>query len=378
VQFLVNCTIVTGEEIVTGHCVTVDERRIRDIVSASGAPGSGDDVVDLRGLTLAPGYVDLQVNGGGDVLFSADPSPAALATMVRAHQRLGTTSILPTFITGPAEDMRSARAAALEAARSQPWAVLGVHFEGPVINPERAGVHDPRHIVRRFPYELADTSDDVRTLVTLAPESAPEGTVAELRRRGARVAQGHTNATFEVARAAIDAGADLATHLFNAMSPLTGREPGAVGAFLADPDAYVDVIPDGVHVHLGTLAAVWRAKRPGRLFFVTDAMPPVGGQRSRFRLGDRQIGVRDGRCTTEDGVLAGSALDMAAAVRIAVTQVGIPREEALRMASTYPAAYLGVDDRVGRIRPGAYANLVVLDDALQVRGVMAAGHLEWR
>lgn len=374
---LTNATVHTGDAVVADRAVVVRGERIAALVAPDAIP-RGAEVVDLGGATVAPGYVDLQVNGGGDRLLNDDPTPEAVAAIAAAHRRRGTTGLLPTFITGPDD----ARQAAIEAVGACLEAgvpgVLGIHLEGPFLNPAKAGVHDPALMRRMTRGDLArlPAYPRGRVLLTVAPEMVDDGVIAAAARAGVKVSAGHTDADRARIAAALDEGLDGATHLFNAMRPLASREPGAVGALLADDRAWCGLIVDGVHVHPDLVRLAWRANAPGRTFLVSDAMPPVGGRRRRFAIGGRVAELADGRCRTADGVLAGSAIDLATAVRTAVHRAGIPAEEALRMASTYPARYLGVGDRLGRIAPGCLADLVVLDDALHVRAVVDRGRLE--
>lgn len=252
-------------------------------------------------------------------------------------------------------------------------AVLGIHFEGPVLSHERRGMHAARHLSRDFPFELARPRPGTVTLVTVAPDVAGPAFVSRLRECGALVALGHTEATCEQIVGAIDAGASLVTHLFNGMPPLTGRSPGLVGAALADHRLCASIINDGVHVDFTSVRVAWLAKPAGTLFFVTDAMAPVGGDLDEFTHAGVRVRRCEGRLVTDDGRLGGSLLTLHQAVRNAVEHVGIPVDEALRMVSVYPARYLGVDDRIGVIKPGAVANVVVLDEALRLSGVMFEG-----
>jgi N-acetylglucosamine-6-phosphate deacetylase len=311
------------------------------------------------GAWLAPGFIDAQVNGGGDVLFNDNPTREGIAAIAAAHRRFGTTALLPTLITASTEKMRTARAAVDAALGSVPG-VLGIHFEGPFLSPERAGVHDPAEM--RQP-ETGDinllTGRPGITLATLAPERVPPGFIARLAGAGTRVALGHSVATYAETRAALGEGLTGFTHLFNAMRPLASREPGPIAAALETPSAFYGLIVDGEHVAPAMLRLAMRGA--GQAMLVTDAMPPVGGCRSEFMLCGKQIVARDGRCLTIDGTLAGAALDMASAVRNSVRLLDLRLEEALRLAGAVPAAFLGVADRLGHLAPGYRADLVALD-----------------
>jgi N-acetylglucosamine-6-phosphate deacetylase len=314
------------------------------------------------GAWLAPGFIDVQVNGGGDVLFNDTPTVEGIAAIVAAHRRFGTTALLPTLISDTAGTMRAAAAAVQAAIPSLPG-VLGIHFEGPFLSPERAGVHDPAMLRSLTPQDLeflTAACAGVR-LVTLAPERVPAGFIRALAAAGVRVALGHSMATYAETRAALADGLTGFTHLFNAMRPLASREPGPVAAALETAGAFYGLIADGEHVAAPMLRLALRGL--GQPMLVTDAMPPVGGAGTDFMLGGKRITLRDRRITTEDGTLAGAALDMASAVRNCVKLVDSSLPDALRLASAAPAAFLGLGDRLGHLRPGYRADIVALDPA---------------
>ncbi|HYG88066.1 MAG TPA: N-acetylglucosamine-6-phosphate deacetylase [Azospirillum sp.] len=379
---LVNITIHTGDAVLSDSAVLIDGDSVAGTVPRAEVP-TGAAVHDLGGGVLAPGFIDAQVNGGGGVLFNDRPDRDAIRRIVAAHRRFGTTALLPTFITDSRDMRRRAVDAVAAALADGEPGVLGLHLEGPHIDRERRGVHDARFIGPPNDEDLylMTRLGPGRTLVTLAPETVPAETIRTLAARGVRVSAGHTAATWEQAQAGIAAGVSGFTHLYNAMSPLGHREPGAVGAALAEDSVWCGIVVDGHHVHDAAVRLAWKAKPRGKLFLVTDAMPPVGVPPSDIMAGDFQlygqtVTVRDGRCVSADGRLAGSALDMATAVRNCVRRIGIPLEEALRMASTYPAEFLGVDDRRGRIAPGMAADLVHLDGDLTPRATWVGGKME--
>jgi N-acetylglucosamine-6-phosphate deacetylase len=369
---LVGARIFDGETMLDGHAVLVDGARIAAIVPED-AIGSTAERQPLAGL-LAPGFLDVQVNGGGGVLFNDSRSVEGIAAIAAAHRRFGTVGLLPTFISAPREETAEALAAARAAVASVPG-VLGVHIEGPFLNPARAGAHD-RHFLR------TPDEDDLHlltvpaagvTLVTLAPECVPPAWIARLVEAGVVVSAGHTEATPEVFAAARRAGLRGVTHLFNAMPPLAGRAPGPIGATLGERETWCGLIADLHHVAAESLALAVAAKGRDRIMLVTDAMPTVGSADDSFLLQGRRVTRRDGRLTMEEGTLAGSNLDMAGAVRNAVRQLGVPLADALRMASLTPAAFLRLDGVLGRIAPGYRASLVLLDDALVARATWIDG-----
>ena len=353
--------------------VIVVDDRIERVVRHDALPGDLPIHELPPGVWLAPGFIDLQVNGGGDVLFNDAPTPQTIRKIVAAHRRFGTTALLPTLISDSPAKMNSAVAAVEELSDIEPG-VLGIHLEGPFLSPEKAGVHAPRHLRR-------PTADDLdlitarrrgMTLVTLAPEQVPPDFIGKLTRAGVRVALGHSMATYEQTREAIAAGATGFTHLFNAMRGLESREPGPIAAALDCADVWYGLIVDGVHVAPAMLRLALRGR--GRPILVTDAMPPVGGTRATFALNGDKISVRDGRCAREDGRLAGSCLDMASAVRNCVRLLGASLTEALRFASNHPAEFLGLGTKLGRIAPGLRADLVAIDcETLEVHHTWVAG-----
>ena len=374
---LVNCDIYTGDAVLTEHRLVVRGGTISEIRSLSegSAPNAPD--IDLGGQSVSPGFVDLQVNGGGDVLFNDDPSSAGLESILRGHRKFGTTDLLPTYITGPMDGMRQALDTVDSVARSNPG-VLGIHFEGPLLNESKLGVHDAQFVQSAPSLELTEIFRPRETpmLVTLAPEKVPIEFISTLVERGVRVAAGHTNASAEQIVAAIDAGLSCGTHVWNAMSPLTSREAGAVGALMADERVWCDFVADGFHVAFTTLGLSLRAVGLRRAFLVTDAMSPVGGRKAGYTLGPYEVTVRNGRCVTPDGTLAGSALDLATAIRNLVQKLGIPKDEALRMATLYPAEFLGIADKRGRVAVGYPAHLAVFDNEIHVAGVVYGGEYE--
>jgi N-acetylglucosamine-6-phosphate deacetylase len=325
------------------------------------------------GAWLAPGFIDLQVNGGGDVLFNNLPTPETIAIMAAAHRQYGTTAFLPTFITDTREKMRAALDAVSEAVKTEPG-VLGIHLEGPFLSPEKAGVHNPG--LMRGPddadLEMLCGTWEGQMLVTLAPERVPKGFIARLTGAGRRVSLGHSMATYDQTRAAMEEGLSGFTHLFNAMRPIASREPGPIVAALESPAASYGLIADGWHVSPALLRLALRGS--GHPMLVTDAMPPVGGRKPGFRLYGSEIRVEAGRCLRADGTLAGAALDMASAVRNCVTLLHVSLEEALRFAAWNPANFIGFGHSLGRLAPGYRADMVAIDpESLAVLGTWVAG-----
>jgi N-acetylglucosamine-6-phosphate deacetylase len=362
-----------GSRVHDNAAVIIDGTRIAGLV-ARHALSSSTPVHELPdGAWLAPGFIDIQVNGGGDVLFNDAPTPETARAMVAAHRRLGTTAILPTLISDSPEKMRAALSSMDSLIATEPG-ILGIHLEGPFLSPEKAGVHNIAALRR-------PTADDFNaitaprrgiTLATLAPEEVPHDFVKKLTSAGIRVALGHSMATYAQTKAAMAEGLSGFTHLFNAMRPLASREPGPIAAALESPSASFGLIADGVHVAPAMLRLAFRGA--GRPLLVSDAMPPVGGTRNSFTLYGDTITVCNGRCTRADGTLAGACLDLASAVRNCVRLCDLPLPDALRFASTHPAEFLGLGHLVGRLTPGLRADMVALDPrTLQVLDCWVCG-----
>jgi len=335
----------------------------------------GATAVDLGGGLLLPGFVDLQVNGGGGVLFNSEPTFEGIERIVAAHRRQGTTALLPTLITDHWAVVERALDAVDEAIAAGMAGVLGLHLEGPFLNPKRKGVHDATRMTAPSDAQIARLAAPRRgaLMVTLAPECVPPGTVRRLSDAGVIVCAGHSDATYEQVRSALDEGLAGFTHLFNAMSPLASREPGMVGAALDDRRSWCALIVDGHHVHPATLRVAIAAKGSDRCLLVSDAMSDAESAGSGLELQGRRI-LRDGtRLADEAGTLAGSLLDLASAVRHGVQWLGLALPEAVRMASLNPARMLGLGDRLGAIAPGLRADIVHTDDKLRVRRTWVGG-----
>src|SRR3954453_3992113 len=334
----------------TDRCLLIKDGRIVDLMPLADCPPNASPEF-LEG-DLVPGFIDLQVNGGGGVLFNDQPTIEGIEAIGRAHRAFGTTGFLPTLITDELEVVERAMRAVEGAIAKGVPGVLGIHIEGPFINSEKVGIHDPGKIrkIDEAAVELLASLTNGVTLVTLAPELAPSGLIASLAARRVVLAAGHTAASYEQARRALDDGVTGFTHLFNAMTQLTGRAPGAVGAAL-DSDAWCGIIVDGFHVHPASLRIALAAKGPDKLVLVTDAMPTVGSEETAFLLGDRPIHVDAGRLAADDGTLAGSNLDMATAVGNAAQAFQVDLATAIRMASLNPASALGIHEMTGSIAP---------------------------
>ena len=374
-------TALSGARIFDGKswhdesAIMVGDGRVLDIVARGTVPADAAMERVEDGM-LVPGFLDAQVNGGGGVALNDAPTAETMNRIATAHRPFGTCRMLPTLVTAPPE----VTAAALAAARGSDPSIVGLHLEGPHLDPARQGVHDGR-LMRRLSEADIDrllAADVGRLLLTIAPEQAEPAQVRRLVDGGVIVSLGHSNATSEQAMAMIDAGATGVTHLFNAMSPLQNRAAGLTGAALDAGSTWCGVIADGIHVAPAVLRIALRAKRPpGRLFLVTDAMPSVGSGATSFTFGGRIVQRQGIQLTTTgdngEPVLAGAHLDMASAVRFCVDELEVPLEEALRMAALYPATFLRLDHRHGRIARGYAADIVHLDQTLQVRRTWVGG-----
>ena len=367
-EALTNARLLVGDGLVAGQVVLLDAGRIVAVVLENDPRCARATRSDLGGGILLPGFIDTQVNGGGGALFNEDPSVETLRIMGAAHRQFGTTAFLPTLLSDDVAVIARAIDAVRDAMAARVPGVIGIHIEGPCLNPKRKGAHDAARLRGLGPDEVALLSSlgVGRTLVTLAPEMTTPETISRLARSGVVVCAGHTDAAYADIAAALAHGLTGFTHLFNAMSPLTSRAPGAVGAALDDPESWCGIIVDGHHVDPVVLRIALRCKRLDRFMLVTDAMASVGTGQTAFMLQGRRIAVRDGTCVDEQGVLAGSALDMASAVRNAMQLLGLALPAAAAMASAHPAAFLGLDGELGRIAPGQRANLVHVDERIHV------------
>ena len=366
--------IFDGERWHEQAAILINGGRIHGVVTSAEIPADWPQRRLPPDTFLAPGFIDLQVNGGGGVLLNDNPSADAMRAIARAHRRFGTTSCLPTMITDQRPRIQAAIAAAREAAGND--GVLGLHLEGPFISPDRPGIHHPDYIQRASMEDLewlAGLADAGCSLVTLAPECVPVGFIKALANLGVRVAAGHSEATTEQIAQAIEEGLTGVTHLYNAMPPMKGREPGIVGMALADPRLIASLIADGLHVDPIAGRAAFAAKGADGIALVTDAMPTVGSSADQFQLMGRTITLHGQQLTSDNGTLAGAHLDMASAVRNAVELAGITLEDGLRAASLTPARFLGIDHERGMLKPRARADIVALTSRFDVVAIWVDG-----
>jgi len=365
---LINGRVFDGEVLHEGLAVVLEDSEISALLPAEDIPAEIDVSHDLEGRILAPGLIDIQVNGGGGVMFNDAPTVETIRRIGAAHRRYGTTGFLPTLISSDTDTMKQAIEAVGQAIAAGVPGVLGIHLEGPYLNADKCGIHhaDRFRPMDESAIELLTSLSGGRTLVTIAPELTSPETISRLTANGVLVFGGHSTASYQQTLEALKAGLRGFTHLFNAMSPLETREPGMVGAALEGRESWFGIIADGKHVHPAAFAVAVAAKRKGHAVLVTDAMATVGSGSGAFTFDGVEIEVRDGSCRLQTGELAGSDLDMLTAVRNAIRFTGMEPAEALRMASTYPAAALGLEGQLGFIRPGFMANLIELDDDLNL------------
>ncbi len=377
-------TALTNARIFDGHawhedrCLLIEAGKIKRLVARTDVPADAWSV-DARGGLIVPGFIDLQVNGGGGVMLNDEQSVEAIMQICATHAKFGTTALLPTLIT----DTREITAAAIEAGRQAKAAnvpgFLGLHLEGPHLSVARKGTHHPA-LIR--PMEQADLENLLALegvfdalMTTVAPENTTEDQVRQLAEAGLTVSLGHTNAAYETAANYAAAGARTATHLFNAMSPLENRTPGLVGAAINLGTLSAGLIADGFHVHPASMSIALRAKQgPGKIFLVTDAMSTIGTDLPGLTLNGRQIFRKDGRLTLADGTLAGADIDMLSSVLFVHRTIGLDFEEAVRMASLYPARAIGIAGRKGHIKPGYDADFVVLTNDYAMNSTWIGGN----
>lgn len=360
-----------GQAFVDDQVLTIEDGKITAIDQDTSTVD-----VTAKGLVV-PGYIDLQVNGGGGVLFNDSPSVENLKTIMFAHAKFGTTAMMPTLITDKVEVMQQAADAIAQALVEGVPGIVGIHFEGPHLSVAKKGTHCADYIrpISDTEWQVLSRQDIGHVIVTLAPETVSADDVKRMVELGIKVCLGHTNADYKTAQQAIDAGASGFTHLFNAMSPLQGREPGVVGAALLNNHTSCGLIVDGFHVDYASCKLAIQAKPQGKVFLVTDAMPPVGTDQTQFALYDRTVYVDNGKLTSTTGELAGSSLDMTSAVVNAHKGLGLPLDEAIRMGSLYPAEYLYQNETVirGELKQGKQADMLVLNDDLSVKETWISG-----
>ena len=384
-QFFKGARIFDGNQILEKNGVLVDRGIVKSLLPEEHAPKNAE-VIELDPHSiLSPGFLDLQVNGAGGVLFNEHPTLEAICIIIESMRRYGVTGILPTLITDNKTRLSQACGAITEALTSKVSGVLGLHAEGPFISVERKGVHNPSFIRKPEESDIAQlcefakkiSKDNGRLLLTVAPENITNNILLKLAQNSVIIAAGHTAATYERIEEALSKGVSGFTHLGNAMPPIQNRAPGPVCAALTAEHAFCGLIADGFHVHPGLMKMMLATKPKGYIFLVTDAMPPVGTTMQTFELYGEKIYRKEGRLTTADGILAGADIDMATAVRNCIHMLGVSLEEALRMASLYPATYLGLSKIYGRIAAGYAANFVQITEDVEPIETFVGGRSVW-
>jgi N-acetylglucosamine-6-phosphate deacetylase len=370
---LIGAELVLFDRVLSGHALLLHADVIEAVIPVGEVPASAI-TIDLDGLIVTPGLIDLQVNGGDGVLLNDAPTKDTIERIARAHLASGTTSLLPTLISDRPALFQSALSATQEALDAKVPGVLGLHLEGPFLAAEKKGIHNDRHFRRLGPEEAAELKPPRggHLLLTLAPEEHDARVLQQLRDNGVVLSAGHTLADYDQAREAIKAGVSGFTHLYNAMPQMFSRDPGPVAAAL-ESSAWCMLIADGHHVHPAMLRLAIRAKADGRIILVSDAMSLAGSDLSSFVFDGKTITEHQGRLTDEDGRLAGSALTLLEAVQYLVRTVGTPLADAVRYASLEPARFLGLEGKLGSLRPGAQADLNVLTHSLNHLATIQAG-----
>jgi len=376
-KILTNCKIFTGEKILQEHSVIISDSKIDKIIHNSELNTCDDcNIINLNGQNLCPGFIDLQVNGFGGALLNSEISEDCLSVMLNTSMKYGATSISPTLITTSDENMLKAMELVKNLPQKFKYNILGLHIEGPYISQEKKGVHNTkfvRPVSNRMIKAIAKCANFVN-IITVAPEVCDSDSVGLLNDSGITVSLGHTNASYEQAKLGIDAGITMATHLYNAMSGYRGRTPGAIGAALNNDSVYAGIIVDGHHVTYPAIEIAKKIKR-NKLFLVTDAAAPAGTDMPEFIFEDTVVYHKDGKLLTADGTLGGSVLTMIDAVKNTVNNTFIDLEEALKMATVFPAESIGMDNEIGYIRKGYIANLVAFDENYSISHIFNKGEI---
>ena len=377
-QALVGARIFTGEIFLDNHAVIIADEKIAALVPVAELDESIPQIL-LDGGVIAPGFIDLQVNGGGGAFFTNDTSVSAIQTMLDGHRPTGTTSLLPTLISDTRAVHQAGVKAVADAVAAGIKGVLGVHVEGPFFDMARRGAHNERYIRKMEQVDIdwlvasVKAQHEFKVMLTLAPEHADVGQIKQLTSAGVVVCAGHTDGHYDDVVAALNEGLSGFTHLYNAMRPTTGREPGVVGAALEDKNSWCGIIIDTYHVHAASARIAYAAKPKGKMYLVTDAMSTVGSPEKSFQIYGETIYEKDGCLVNAEGKLAGSAIGMIDAVRLNTEWVGVALAESLRMASLYPAQFMQVDDYLGRVQAGFRADLVHFTDDYRVTHTWIAG-----
>ncbi|HIF9430957.1 N-acetylglucosamine-6-phosphate deacetylase [Photobacterium damselae subsp. damselae] len=374
---ITNINVFDGVEIHHNQIIIIENDTITKVISNDKTMDMQlpDVQIDGKGYLATAGFIDLQLNGCGGVLLNTDPSLNTLDIMNKTNLKTGTTQFLPTFITSDQQAMENIVSIVGELDQPETHGVLGLHLEGPFISIEKKGAHRQEFIreldlpTARF---FAQNADKIRVL-TVAPENTSQEAIDIVRNAGITVSLGHTNATY--AQVCEKNGLEMATHLYNAMTPLGSREPGVVG-YIFDKKPHAGIIVDGIHADYPSVRIAHQLMGE-KLFMVTDAVTPAGTDMTEYDMAGVKAYVTNGKCHYEDGTIAGAAITMIEGVRNLIQHVGLSREEALRMASLYPAKAIKIDDSYGKITEGYKANIVLLNDNNQVEHIFQMGRQEF-
>jgi len=372
-QALLGSQIFCGELFYDDHALLVDGKSIVDIVDKNNIPENFNKMELDQGI-LAPGFIDLQVNGGGGVLFNNSPNKESLNTIIKAHQFFGTTSVMPTVISDSLEVLEQCITTVTEEIKNNS-SLLGIHIEGPFFNTKYRGVHQKQYIstINSDYLNLFESLKGFPVMLTLAPECISSQQLKHLTSLGIKTLAGHSDASYDELDDAIKNGLDGFTHLFNAMSQISAREPGVVGSALHFENTFASIIVDLHHVHPSLIQLAYQLKPTGKLFFISDSMATINHGKPSFELYDEVVNESDGRLVNSEGKLAGSSITQIDAVKNAYQKCNIPLNQALAMASRYPAEYLGIANHLGFLKPGYRADLVHFDSNFKVHNAWVSG-----
>ena len=372
-QALLGSQIFCGERFYDDHALLVDGKSIVDIVGKNNIPNNFNKIELDQGI-LAPGFIDLQVNGGGGVLFNNSPNKESLNTIIKAHQFFGTTSVMPTVISDSLEVLEQCIKTVTEEIKNNS-SLLGIHIEGPFFNTKYRGVHQKQYIstINSDYLNLFESLKGFPVMLTLAPECISSQQLKHLTSLGIKTLAGHSDATYDELDDAIKNGLDGFTHLFNAMGQISAREPGVVGSALHFENTFASIIVDLHHVHPSLIQLAYQLKPTGKLFFISDSMATINHGKPSFELYDEVVNESDGRLVNSEGKLAGSSITQIDAVKNAYQKCNIPLNQALAMASRYPAEYLGIENHLGSLKPGYRADLVHFDSNFKVHNAWVSG-----
>ena len=372
-QALLGSQIFCGERFYDDHALLVEGKSIVDIVDKNNTPDNFNKIELDQGI-LAPGFIDLQVNGGGGVLFNNSPNKESLNTIIKAHQFFGTTSIMPTVISDSLEVLEQCIKTVTEEIKNNS-SLLGIHIEGPFFNTKYRGVHQKQYIstINSDYLNLFESLKGFPVMLTLAPECISSQQLKHLTSLGIKTLAGHSDATYDELDDAIKNGLDGFTHLFNAMGQISAREPGVVGSALHFENTFASIIVDLHHVHPSLIQLAYQLKPTGKLFFISDSMATINHGKPSFELYDEVVNESDGRLVNSEGKLAGSSITQIDAVKNAYQKCNIPLNQALAMASRYPAEYLGIENHLGSLKPGYRADLVHFDSNFKVHNAWVSG-----